>query len=65
MLTAHDRCDRCGAQAFVVALFDVTHLFFCAHHARKHRDALVEQAIELYDGTGMINSRPSVSANAE
>lgn len=60
-----DRCDRCGAQAFVAALFAVGELLFCAHHARVYRDALVEQAIEVWDGTHMINEKPSLSANAE
>lgn len=36
-LTAADRCDRCGAQAFVRArLGDGLELHFCAHHGREH-----------------------------
>lgn len=36
-LTAADRCDRCGAQAFVRArLADGLELHFCAHHGREH-----------------------------
>ena len=47
VLRVEDRCDRCGAQAFVAASFltpaDATSevpgdrvLLFCAHHAREH-----------------------------
>lgn len=45
-LTAQDRCDRCGAQAYmrVVMPGDGSGvLLFCAHHARDHRDAVVEK----------------------
>jgi len=38
-LTAFDRCDRCGAQAYVrVALND--DLLFCAHHSAEYEPAL-------------------------
>lgn len=40
-LTAADRCDRCGAQAYVRArLHGGGELFFCAHHGRAHLEAL-------------------------
>lgn len=43
-LTANDRCDRCGAQAYLAVAvgFDgkTGDLLFCAHHAREHRTAL-------------------------
>ncbi len=32
-LRATDRCDRCGAQATTVGMYD---LLFCNHHAREH-----------------------------
>ena len=39
-LSAADRCDRCGAQAFVRArLHGGGELLFCAHHGRKHAPA--------------------------
>lgn len=38
-LTAIDRCDRCGAQAYVRVSVGNGELLFCAHHAREHRDA--------------------------
>ena len=36
-LTAADRCDRCGAKAYVRArLHAGGELLFCAHHGREH-----------------------------
>jgi hypothetical protein len=36
-LTTIDRCDRCGAQAYVrVLLPSRLELLFCAHHNRQH-----------------------------
>lgn len=40
-LTVADRCDRCGAQAYVrVMLGEGLELLFCAHHGRKYDDKL-------------------------
>jgi len=40
-LTAVDRCDRCGAQAYVrVLLPGRLELLFCAHHNRQYSSAL-------------------------
>lgn len=40
-LTAADRCDRCGAQAYVrVTLSEGLELLFCAHHGREHQEKL-------------------------
>ena len=43
-LTRSDRCDRCGAQAFVRAILPSGgELLFCGHHARAVEDALVKR----------------------
>ena len=40
-LTAADRCDRCGAKAYVRArLHAGGELLFCAHHGREHLPCL-------------------------
>lgn len=65
MLTHTDRCDRCGAQAFYAAFIGASVLMFCMHHGRQYMDALCEVADDIYDGTGMINNKPSVSANVD
>lgn len=58
-LTAHDRCDRCGAQAYVkVALTSGGELLFCAHHARAHADALQPLAAEVIDETDRLAPQP-------
>src|SRR5208283_4005633 len=42
-LTAMDRCDRCGVQAYVRALLpNGLELLFCAHHNRQHSSALAK-----------------------
>lgn len=60
--TAHERCDRCGAQAFVRAVLVSGDLLFCAHHGREFGRALDEVALLVEDGTAAINHRPSPSA---
>jgi hypothetical protein len=51
-LTASDRCDRCGAQAYVrVTLTSGGELLFCGHHARKHLPALEALASHIQDET--------------
>lgn len=51
-LSAADRCDRCGAQAYLrVELQTGGELHFCAHHAREHGEKLREVAIAVQDET--------------
>ena len=51
-LTAVDRCDRCGAQAYVrVLLPGRLELLFCAHHNRQYASALANIAVEIQDET--------------
>jgi hypothetical protein len=61
-LSAIDRCDRCGAQAYVrVELAGDTELLFCAHHAREHEDKLREVAINIHDETGKLAEVPAIA----
>lgn len=54
-LTADDRCDRCGAQAYVqVELLAGAELLFCAHHARQYQDKLTEVALVIHDETSRL-----------
>ena len=49
-LSSLDRCDRCGAQAYVrVALGGGGELPFCAHHARQHEEKLREMSALIHD----------------
>lgn len=64
-LNATDRCDRCGAQAYVrVSLSSGAELMFCAHHAREHEDKLREVAVSIHDETGRLDDAPA-SAGTE
>ena len=60
--SALDRCDRCGAQAFVRAVLTTGDLLFCAHHGRKYNEALLATALAVEDGSDAINAKPSPSA---
>lgn len=58
-LSTHDRCDRCGAQAYVKVLLEAGgELMFCAHHARAHQDALQGVAAEVIDETERLHLKP-------
>ena len=64
--TALDRCDRCGAQAYVrVELTSGGELLFCAHHAREHNDKLQQVAAAIHDETGKLSARPPTATNDE
>lgn len=39
-LTALERCDGCGAQAYLAVDLNQTELLFCAHHGAKGIDKL-------------------------
>ena len=54
-LTATDRCDRCGARAYVrVLLPSRLELLFCAHHNRQYASALAKIAVEILDETDRL-----------
>jgi hypothetical protein len=54
-LSAADRCDRCGAQAYVrVSLASGGELLFCAHHGRAHSEKLREVATDIQDETNRL-----------
>ena len=65
-LTASDRCDRCGAQAYVrVLLATGGELLFCAHHARKYEPQLRELAAEIHDETDRLVETPPIAPAEE
>ena len=62
-LTAAERCDRCGAQAYVrVLLASGGELLFCAHHGREHADKLRQVAAEIHDESDRLTAAPTVDA---
>ena len=49
-LNASDRCDRCGAQAYVrVTMANGFDLLFCSHHSKEHADKLKQVALKIHD----------------
>jgi hypothetical protein len=62
-LDAMDRCDRCGAQAYVrTVLPSGSELFFCNHHWQENEDRLREIAVTIQDETDRLDSVPAVAA---
>ena len=73
-LTKHaDRCDRCGAQAFIKAVLpagtdsdgvpnEAPELLMCAHHGREHMPKLKMIAVRIVDESSFINKAASESS---
>ena len=54
-LTLADRCDSCGAQAFIRATMPSgTALLFCGHHGNAHRASLLGAGALLHDETDRL-----------
>jgi hypothetical protein len=58
-LTTLDRCDRCGAQAYLrIELVGGSELLFCAHHSREHEHQIRSIAVSVHDETTELGPRP-------
>lgn len=54
-LRAIDRCDRCGAQAYVRAtLLNGGELLFCGHHAKEYAEKLKSVSAKIQDETDRL-----------
>ena len=54
-LTATDRCDRCGAQAYIRATMESGFdLLLCAHHFHENEDRLRKIAVSIRDETDRL-----------
>ncbi|TSA20923.1 MAG: hypothetical protein D4R69_04135 [Actinomycetales bacterium] len=61
-LNAVDRCDRCGAQAYVRAvMLSGGELLFCGHHAKEYAEKLKPVVRVIQDETDKLTA---VSSNA-
>ncbi len=61
-LTAADRCDRCGAQAyFRVVLSSGLELLFCAHHGREYDAKLRALDAQITDESSRLQPSDSGS----
>ena len=63
-LTAADRCDRCGAQAYVRVVMASGELLFCAHHAREHAPKFTSLATHVQDETDRLLAEYGAGAGA-
>jgi hypothetical protein len=57
-----DRCDSCGAQAFVLAKFANGELYFCGHHFAKFETKIRKTSFEVIDERNFINEKSASSA---
>lgn len=60
-LHVKDRCDSCGAQAFVYAKGLSGELYFCGHHYNEHENKIMKWAFTIVDARDTINSKPDSS----
>ena len=56
-LTMLDRCDSCGAQAFVRVTLASGELLFCAHHATEAKARLEALALAWHDESEKLLKR--------
>ena len=63
-LNARDRCDSCGAQAYVWVNGVNGDLLFCGHHFVKHEDKLRSYAFEIVDERHKLEVKRESSANS-
>lgn len=62
-LAAADRCDRCGAQAYVRAMMESGFdLLLCAHHFRENETRLREVAVAIHDESDRLSNVPATAA---
>jgi len=54
-LTALDRCDSCGAQAYIRVMIGESELMFCAHHGRRHQEKLEAVATYWHDESSRLH----------
>lgn len=65
-LTASDRCDRCGAQAYIRVTMPSGHeLLFCAHHGRAHEPKLREMSADFHDDSAQLETTPHTAPDSE
>jgi hypothetical protein len=61
VLNLQDRCDSCGAQAFVLVKLLNGSLMFCGHHYAKNSEKLDNQSYEIVDEREYINKKSESS----
>jgi hypothetical protein len=54
VITTEDRCDACGAQAYVYVALESGDLLFCFHHWNENRSAIEPSATEVIDESAKL-----------
>ena len=63
-LNAVDRCDRCGAQAYVRAtLLNGGELLFCGHHGKEYAEKLKSVSRSIQDETARLVEADQVTSD--
>lgn len=52
--TALDRCDACGAQAYMRYELASGELYFCIHHGRENKQRLSQVALTIQDESARL-----------
>ncbi len=53
-LSAMDRCDSCGAQAYIRVTLNSGDLLFCAHHGNQFKEKLFPTALNWHDESARL-----------
>ena len=56
-LLANDRCDVCGAQAYIRVELESGQLLFCAHHGNANKSKLEPLIINWHDQSEDLSQR--------
>ena len=56
-LTVSDRCDKCGAQAYVTVALLNGNLMFCGHDYRTYENSIVKAAVGILDERDLLLSQ--------
>ncbi len=56
-LVAADRCDVCGAQAYIRVELEAGDLLFCAHHGNENKSKLEPITISWHDQSDELSKR--------
>lgn len=61
-----DRCDSCGAQAYIRAVMPGGgELLFCGHHGRRYEPQLRPLTVEWQDETDRLLDTPATASELE
>ncbi|MEY3999877.1 MAG: hypothetical protein RLZZ626_232 [Actinomycetota bacterium] len=55
-LHVSDRCDACGAQAYIRVVLPTGELLFCAHHGNENKAKLEPIALTWHDESSKLNA---------